>query len=57
MVPYSRGSATAGKVLLNACLSAFGFDYHKHSDWVAFVSDNFEDFYSKVDKMFMDKEE
>lgn len=63
MVPYSRGSASAGKVLLNACLSAFGFDivretpeYHKHSDWVAFVSDDFENFYSKVDKMFIDKE-
>jgi hypothetical protein len=64
IVPYVRGSATAAKVLLNACLSAFGFDYvketpeyHKQADWIAFVSEDFDDFYSKVDKMFMVKEE
>ena len=62
IVPYNRGSATAAKVLLNACLSAFGFDfvretpeYNRHADWVAFVSDDFEDFYSKIDIIFMNK--
>jgi len=59
IVPYFRGSATASKVLLNACLSAFGLrivreraEYHAQADWFAFAADNFDDFYSKIDDIF-----
>lgn len=59
ILPFLRGSAGAGKVLLNSCLSAFDQDivretpeYQSQADWFAFAANNFEEFYSQVHVMF-----
>lgn len=62
MVPYSRGSAGAAKVLLNVALHIGGFpsvreraEYARQADWAAFVAPNFEDFWEHyVNRVFVE---
>jgi hypothetical protein len=59
IVPYSRGSAGAGKVLLNTLLYMSGnqlvkekIEYTRQADWVAFSCKTPEEFLGKVPEIF-----